>query len=148
MKKLHLLLSVLFLIYWGCEDLYYDYFGPKVTLWGEEYSIKNTTKLDLQDSGLSGSIPPEIGNLINLTLLNLENSDLTGEIPPEIGNLTNLVSLNLYSCRLTGEIPPEIGNLTNLETLNLRVNDLKCLCSYTLIYLKKIIFKYVIIVMF
>ena len=42
---------------------------------------------------------------------------ITGSIPPEIGNLTNLEILILSINQLTGSIPPEIGNLTNLKIL-------------------------------
>jgi len=34
--------------------------------------------------------------LTNLTELRLHNNQLTGSIPPEIGNLTNLTYLNLW----------------------------------------------------
>ena len=40
-----------------------------VELWGECYSIENTTGLDLSYIGVTGEIPPEIGNLINLETL-------------------------------------------------------------------------------
>ena len=86
----------------------------EVELWGEYYSIENTTYLDLGYNQLTGSIPPEIGNLTNLTSLSLSNNQLTGLIPPEIGNLMNLTSLYLgrsspfiplYDNRLTGSDP-------------------------------------------
>jgi len=94
-----------------------------VELWGECYSIENTDTLDLHSNGLTGFIPPEIGNLTNLTTLWLWENQLTGSIPPEIGNLTNLEMLFLYNNQLTGEIPSEIGNLTNLTSLNLYSNQ-------------------------
>ena len=72
MKKLYPLLSVLFLIYWGCEDKKEP--PTEVTLWGEVYSIENTTNLGLSYSQLTGSIPPEISNLTNLIFLNLSES--------------------------------------------------------------------------
>ena len=93
-----------------------------VGLWGEYYSIENTTILNLYDNQLTGPIPSEIGNLTNLTYLNLGYNQLTGSIPPEIGNLTNLTYLDLYSNQLTGSIPSEIGNLTNLKYLDLKSN--------------------------
>ena len=105
MKKLFPLLSVLFLIYWGCDDL----FDPSVNLWGVDYSIENTTELILLNSGLTGSIPTELGNLTNLTVLDLEDNQLSGSIPSEIGNLTNLTYLRLSSYQLTGPIPSRIG---------------------------------------
>jgi Leucine-rich repeat (LRR) protein len=100
----------------NCEGL--------VELWGEYYSIENTTELNLFNNQLSGFIPPEIGNLTSLIQLNLNKNYLTGSIPPEIGNLTNLTNLTLYNNQLSGFIPPEIGNLTNLTNLNLFNNQL------------------------
>ena len=111
-------LLLLFGLVWGyCND-------DEVELWDECYSIENTIELDLSNSGLEGSIPPEIGNLTNLTELKLYNNQLTGEIPPEIGNLTNLTYLYLYTNQLSGSIPSEIGTLTNLNRLYLYNNQL------------------------
>jgi len=126
MRKLYLLLPILFLIYWGCEDSKEEETTPtEVTLWGVVYSVEDTDSLpNLPYSGLTGSIPSEIGNLTNLTELNLYGNQLTGSIPSEIGNLTNLTELNLYGNQLTGSIPPEIGNLTNLTYMNLGSNQL------------------------
>ena len=45
-----------------------DYY---LELWGNHYSILNTERLDLPYNYLTGSIPPEIGNLTNLNKLNL-----------------------------------------------------------------------------
>ena len=101
MKKLYLLLPILFLIYWGCEEESLCS-SDEVELWGDCYSIENTTELHLYNNELTGSIPPEIGNLTNLTLLSLSSNQLTGEIPSEIGNLTNLYCLLLNSNQLTG----------------------------------------------
>ena len=38
----------------------------EVKLWGECYNIKNTIKLNLSGSGLTGKIPSQIGALKNL----------------------------------------------------------------------------------
>jgi len=131
MKKLLPLLSVLFLIYWGCEEE--DTTPTEVTLWGVVYSVDDTESLNLSNqislaipnnNHLTGSIPPEIGNLTNLTYLNLGHNKLTGEIPSEIGNLTNLTYLHLGGNELTGEIPSEIWNLTNLTSMMLYNNEL------------------------
>ena len=114
MKKLYPLLSVLFLIYWGCENPKEEENTPtEVTLWGEVYSVENTDTIYLNIIGLKGPMPPEIGNLTNLTYLNLGGNQFTGEIPSQIGNLTNLTDLSFGNNQLTG-LPPEIGNLTNL----------------------------------
>ena len=59
-----------------------------------------------------------------VTRLNLGGVGLTGEIPPELGDLTDLVHLDLRQNRLSGEIPAELGNLTNLTDLYLSGNQL------------------------
>jgi len=96
----------------------------EVELWGQSYSVLNTTELHIGDNEFTGSIPPEIGDLTNLTYLSLYRNQLTGSIPPEIGNLTNLINLEIVEDQLTGEIPIQIGSLTNLQHLNLQQNQL------------------------
>ena len=80
--------------------------------------------LGLDNNGLSGSIPSELGDLTNLGTLGLQGNSLTGNIPTELGNLTNLTWLSLDSNQLSGPIPTELGNLTNLGTLELGSNQL------------------------
>ena len=133
MKKLYLLIPILFLIYLGCEDEKSSLVpedekscvSGEVELWGDCYSIENTDSLNLASSNqVKGLIPPEIGNLTNLTHLMLNVNQLTGEIPSEIGKLTNLEGLGLAYSQFSGEIPPEVGNLNNLTGLNLSFNQL------------------------
>ncbi|NJP07719.1 MAG: hypothetical protein HC837_19925 [Chloroflexaceae bacterium] len=68
-------------------------------------------RLLLSSNNLSGSIPPELGNLTNLRELDLSYSDLSGSIPPELGNLTNLWMLDLSHNYLSGDIPRELMNI-------------------------------------
>ncbi len=65
----------------------------------------------LQRNGLSGPLPPEIGNLTAVEVLSLDDNDLNGSIPPEIGNLRAVAFLDLGRNNLSGRIPPEVGNL-------------------------------------
>lgn len=55
------------------------------------------------DNNFSGTIPPEIGNLVELEALNLHTNNLEGTIPPEIGNLTNLKVITFNSTQITGD---------------------------------------------
>jgi Leucine-rich repeat (LRR) protein len=105
-------------------DCYADDGTEGVELWGECYSIENTDSLDLSDSGLTGEISPEIGNLTNLTFLELSQNQLTGTIPTEIGNLINLKWLSLWENQMTGNIPESIWDLVLLESLDLYYNQL------------------------
>ena len=87
-------------------------------------NLTHLTHLYLSDNNLSGNIPPELGNLTHLTHLYLSDNNLSGNIPLELGNLTNLTHLYLYQNNLSGNIPPELGNLTNLTHLYLYQNNL------------------------
>ena len=80
--------------------------------------------LFLDDNQLSGSIPPELGNLTGLESLWLGDSQLSGSIPLELGNLTSLQSLALVDNQLSGSIPPELGKLTSLKQMWLAGNQL------------------------
>ena len=81
------------------------------------------TEIDLDFNDLSGTIPPELGDLTYLEELDLGYNDLSGEIPPELGNLAHLEYLYLNSNELSGAIPPELDN-TNLYILYLNGNHL------------------------
>lgn len=87
-------------------------------------NLNTLTNLNLGDNNISGSIPSELGNLSNLTNLDLGNNNISGAIPAEVGNLTNLTNLDLGGNDLTGSIPDELGNLSKLENLNISDNKL------------------------
>ncbi|VFQ81597.1 unnamed protein product [Cuscuta campestris] len=93
----------------------------------------------------NGTIPKELGKLVNLERLILSANNLTGELPVELNNLTKLTELrlsrNVFSGRLPnfqawknlqnieieaggfeGPIPSSISVLTNLTEL--RISDL------------------------
>ena len=81
-------------------------------------------QLALPNNNLTGSLPPELGNLSELQVLWLSDNSLTGPLPPEIGNLSQLQGLYLYKNSLTGSIPSELGKLSELQELQLFGNSL------------------------
>jgi len=82
------------------------------------------TGLQLNDNQLTGSIPPELGNLVSLERLLLNDNQLSGSIPPEIGDLASLKQLWLHYNQLSGAIPPELAALPVVEQMYLGSNQL------------------------
>ncbi|WCJ36411.1 Leucine-rich receptor-like protein kinase family protein [Euphorbia peplus] len=85
---------------------------------------------------ITGSIPRDIGNLINLIALSWENNHLTGTIPSKIATLQNIQGLFLQGNNLEGSIGNDICNMPNLAELSLARNRLsgaipKCLGNLT-----------------
>ena len=81
--------------------------------------------LILTQNSLEGSsLPIELGQLSNLEELVIANDQIEGSIPAELAKLTNLRFLSLSRNQLTGSIPAELGRLTNLEILVLSNNQL------------------------
>jgi hypothetical protein len=61
----------------------------------------------LHDNQLTGSIPPEIGNLTNLNTLMLDNNQLTGEIPETICSVyENIPSSGTFNISNNQLCPP------------------------------------------
>lgn len=84
----------------------------------------HVTKISFWGNQLSGTIPPQLGNLSQLNLLYLMFGELTGQIPAELGNLSNLRELALDYNQLSGEIPIALTQLSNLGNLFLSHNNL------------------------
>ncbi|KAK7860823.1 putative lrr receptor-like serine/threonine-protein kinase [Quercus suber] len=87
-------------------------------------SFPNLELLHLYNTGLQGSIPPEIGTLSKLAYLSLSMNNLTGNLPLSLANLTQLETFDISSNLISGSIPKELGNLKNLSFLDLSNNTL------------------------
>ena len=85
--------------YWLSEAPLGEWFGVVTD------SNGRVTSLTLTGNGLSGAIPPELGDLTNLQVLWLGHNELIGA-PSGTG-------VN----ELSGGIPPELADLTNLQWL-------------------------------
>ncbi len=112
---------------WKNPPLHTDGFAMPGTeeSWHEiDLSADHVSRINLGWNNLSGSIPPELGNLSNLRELWLDSNQLSGSIPPELGNLSNLEDLSLECNQLSGSIPRELGSLSNLKYITLSQNQL------------------------
>lgn len=81
-------------------------------------------EMQLTDNNLSGTLSAEIGLLQNLATLELDNNNFSGVLPAEIGSLPNLEVLSLSNNNFNGTIPAEYGNLSALSDLFLSNNQL------------------------
>ena len=123
--------------YWGLESFSNVVKGDfSIKVWDQDYSLINTTELDLSSRQIFGEIPKEIGMLINLTILRLHINFLSGTIPDEIWKLEKLKILNLSENELSGEIPSGIHKLVQLEELWLGDNNLSGNLPYQIFTLK------------
>ena len=102
---------------WLSRDPLGDWKGVSVDHQGR------VVRLQLPGDGLSGNLPPELGDLTQLSWVDLSYNDFGGQIPPEWGKLSELRTLLLDSNRLSGEIPTELTNLTQLRGLSLSDNE-------------------------
>ncbi|CDP08227.1 unnamed protein product [Coffea canephora] len=124
---------------------------PSVCDWiGFQCSSRHqrVTALNISNMGLTGTIPPDLGNLSLLVSLDLRNNSFHGNLPEELSHLRRLRFIRFSKNNFTGEIPmwfghfpelqflfldsngfsgfipPPISNLSKLETLNLLDNFL------------------------
>jgi len=106
-------------------ELYFNNYGLTGYLPPALGDLTQLTILRASHNNFTGTLPAEIDSLKRLTYLDLSyNYDLTGPLPAEIGGLDSLVTLKLSWCAFTGAIPPDIGNLAKLTELNLYGNQL------------------------
>ncbi|KAG6632578.1 receptor-like protein 2 [Carya illinoinensis] len=81
-------------------------------------------KISLENNGLSGNIPLEIGHLKQLHGLNLSHNYFSGNIPDQISELTNLERLDLSANQLSGKIPKSFISLHFLHEFSVANNNL------------------------
>ncbi|KAJ3232749.1 hypothetical protein HDU81_002747 [Chytriomyces hyalinus] len=105
---------------WGENDTFLEAPIPQMAIG----LLKNLVRLNLNDCGITGTIPVELTTLVKLECLSLYENELVGPIPPQLSLLVNLNELYLGRNRLSGTIPPSLGELTGLKMLNLGPNEL------------------------
>ncbi|KAJ4748297.1 Receptor kinase-like protein Xa21 [Rhynchospora pubera] len=77
----------------------------------------------LEYNFLSGTIPKEVGSLINLGMLTLSRNNLSGEIPEELGSCQLLTILELDGNSFQGTIPSFLSKLKGIQLLSLSSNN-------------------------
>jgi Leucine-rich repeat (LRR) protein len=106
---------------WDVNTHWLDTLTPTNQWHGVDAVNNHVTKIELNGNKLTGTIPPQIGNLTNLWGLSLTHNNITGPLP-DLSNLTLLKYLHLSDNDLSGPIPDWIGKLSSLQQLFLDSN--------------------------
>ncbi|KAJ3285375.1 hypothetical protein HDU79_007376 [Rhizoclosmatium sp. JEL0117] len=81
-------------------------------------SLTNLSILELSCGDRIGTVPFEIGQLINLERLDLsKNSEMTGPLPDSIADLAALKVLKISNTSINGPLPKGLSRLSNLEKI-------------------------------
>ncbi|KAM7279879.1 hypothetical protein ACFE04_007013 [Oxalis oulophora] len=87
------------------------------------YKMGNTLhELIIINSGLTGCLQSEIGNLNQLTVFDVSFNNLVGELPESIVKMKKLEQLNVAHNKFSGVIPDGICSLPNLENFTYSYN--------------------------
>ncbi|KAJ7518212.1 hypothetical protein O6H91_21G059100 [Diphasiastrum complanatum] len=79
--------------------------------------------LQIFNNRLSGSLPPDLGNLTHVNGFHMSNNNFSGAIPPAF-NKAGFTFLELANNSLTGEIPTDFGGMRCALVLQLEYNNL------------------------
>ncbi|XP_075662777.1 putative receptor-like protein kinase At3g47110 [Castanea sativa] len=86
-------------------------------------NCQNLLVLDLSQNNLSGNIPKQLFAIPMLSIgLFLGQNFFVGSLPSEVGNLVQLEVLNLSENKLSGKIPSSLGSCTSLQYLQVGGN--------------------------
>jgi hypothetical protein len=80
-------------------------------------SVPHVSSLLLDNWGLVGSLPDELGHLTALTSLSVARNHLSGSIPATVGNCEKLTNVDVSGNQLTGNLPVSLGRLSLLTSL-------------------------------
>ncbi|KAL0426921.1 UNVERIFIED_CONTAM: putative LRR receptor-like serine/threonine-protein kinase [Sesamum latifolium] len=84
---------------------------------------QRVTALDISTMGLTGNLPPDMGNLTFLVSLNLSSNSFHGSLPQELAQLRRLEVIDFRFNDFTGDVPSWFGFLAQLQFLSLRNNS-------------------------
>ena len=70
--------------------------------------------MELFGNKLSGTIPPQVGQMESLGALHLHGNPISGSIPEQLGQLSHLITSNLGHTMLSGSLPLAVARLPAL----------------------------------
>ena len=84
---------------------------------------KYVITLNLNGTGLAGSLPSSISGLQKLKRLRLSNNQIAGTLPTTLTGLSSLRMLNIEENKFSGQLPIDIGRLTKLRRFLVQSNQ-------------------------
>ncbi|KAH7576076.1 hypothetical protein JRO89_XS02G0287100 [Xanthoceras sorbifolium] len=78
--------------------------------------------LNISYLGLTGTIPPQLGNLSFLASLAINNNSFYGSLPDELARLHRLKYVNFNHNQLSGNVPSSIFNMSSMQEIRLKHN--------------------------
>ncbi|KAI8523602.1 hypothetical protein RHMOL_Rhmol13G0087000 [Rhododendron molle] len=86
--------------------------------------LLNLTYLQISENNLSGVVPPSIYNISSLRHLDFTYNQFDGKIPQDIGfTFPNLLGLYLGGNQFTGHLPISLSNASGLQEFNFAENN-------------------------
>ena len=98
----------------------------------------HVVNIHLDENGLEGILPAELGNLAYLQRLTLHRNRLSGSIPAELGRLSQLQWLFLSRNQLSGNLPVELEDLESIKQLHLQGNQLEGEIPFSAVFLERL----------
>ncbi|CUG93919.1 GP46-like surface antigen, putative, partial [Bodo saltans] len=86
-------------------------------------SNQRVKKLNLDKTGLSGSLSPALGSMAMLEVINLQQNALSGTLPISLINCTQLLELHLQDNFLEGSFPREFSIWSRLTIFHMSNNS-------------------------
>ncbi|KAA3490270.1 reverse transcriptase [Gossypium australe] len=99
--------------------LYFNYLNGTIP---REWAALKLETLILENNLFSGTVPPELGKLVNLENLTLSANYLIGKFPSFLANLSNIKELRISSNNFSGKMPDIFQSWKQLEKLEIQAS--------------------------
>ncbi|CAL2237833.1 unnamed protein product [Prunus armeniaca] len=101
-----------------------SYMGLSGTIPPPLGNLSFLVELDLRNNSFHGTLPRELSYLHRLKFINFGYNNFMGSIPSWFGSFPKLQNFSLYGNQFSGSIPTTIFNLSTLQLLDLGANKL------------------------
>ncbi|CAL2225860.1 unnamed protein product [Prunus armeniaca] len=101
-----------------------SYMGLSGTIPPPLGNLSFLVELDLRNNSFHGTLPKELSYLRRLKLISFISNNFMGSIPSWFGSFSKLQNFYLYGNQFSGSIPTTIFNLSTLQVLDLGANKL------------------------